>query len=255
MGRASLPTLPGVYKITCITTGSFYVGSCKNIRCRISTHYRLLQLGKHFNRHLQNAWGKYGELQFVVEVIELCNLEALIQREQYWIGQLHPSYNINLLVTKPPCNKGHTHTLDTRIKISNSHIGIRPSMDSRNKMRAAKLGKKRQPHKTETRQKIGEGNRGKKRTESERQWLSKRLKGRPPTMLGKHLTTEQCKKNGESHEKDYVVCSPMGEIFEVRNLAKFCKEHQLHAGHMSSIACGKRKKHKGWICRFAERDQ
>lgn len=42
------------------------------------------------------------------------------------------------------------------------------------------------------------------------------------------------------------VVSPAGEIFEINNMASFCKEHELDPGNMAKLCKGARKTHKGW---------
>ncbi len=50
------------------------------------------------------------------------------------------------------------------------------------------------------------------------------------------------------HSKEYVVTSPQGEKYNIVGLKKFCRDNNLDAGTMSSVASGKYKKHKGWGC-------
>lgn len=37
-----------------------------------------------------------------------------------------------------------------------------------------------------------------------------------------------------------------GELVEVYNLREFCRNNELHCGHMSDVHSGKRKSHKGY---------
>lgn len=50
--------------------------------------------------------------------------------------------------------------------------------------------------------------------------------------------------------KNWIAISPEGEEYAVFNLAKFCREKGLHAGHMGEVAKGykNQKHHKGWKC-------
>lgn len=50
----------------------------------------------------------------------------------------------------------------------------------------------------------------------------------------------------EAHCRNWVVTTPCGDTVEVYNLSAYCKEHRLSNSHMSSIANGKRKTHKGY---------
>jgi Straboviridae intron-associated endonuclease 1 len=80
-----LPHASGVYQIRCIPTGKIYVGSAVNLRKRWEQHYRSLRKGEHRNHYLQHAWDKYGEEQFVFEILELVDVSHLLEAEQEWI--------------------------------------------------------------------------------------------------------------------------------------------------------------------------
>ena len=63
----------GIYGIKNLTTGKVYVGKSKNIEQRFSKHKSMLrQPTKHrdCNRYLYNAFKKYGESDFVFEILE-----------------------------------------------------------------------------------------------------------------------------------------------------------------------------------------
>lgn len=82
--------ISGIYKITCIKNGRFYIGSAKNILKRSKRHLTDLKLNKHINIHLQRAYDKYGESSFIFEIVEYCDLYDLLIREQYYLDLLKP---------------------------------------------------------------------------------------------------------------------------------------------------------------------
>lgn len=49
-----------------------------NRHCR---HFGELNRNVHNNKHLQNAWNKYGEESFEFNVLEYCDVELLNERE------------------------------------------------------------------------------------------------------------------------------------------------------------------------------
>ena len=106
---------PGVYRITCQITGDCYVGSSAYLHNRKSEHLQMLRNNEHVNIHLQRAWNKYGENSFIFEVIEKTSRAKLIEREQYWIEILVPSYNIR--------------------KVAESNLGLKASEATREKHR------------------------------------------------------------------------------------------------------------------------
>lgn len=87
----------GIYKIINTVNGHFYVGSTYDFRVRRNRHIFNLRRGKHENDHLQKAFNLYGEAAFqfvLIEILEPENDEQLWTREQYYIDQLKPAYNI-----------------------------------------------------------------------------------------------------------------------------------------------------------------
>jgi len=89
----------GVYKITNIESGKFYIGSSKNIENRIVDHKRDLKKNNHQNIILQRSWNLHGSGSFTFETIEECVPEECLKREQYYLNLLKPymgiGYNIN----------------------------------------------------------------------------------------------------------------------------------------------------------------
>ena len=79
-----------VYAITCYGNYKFYIGSSVNYRQRKSSHLSMLRRNKHTNRHLQNAYNKYGADSFHFDSLEFCSKEDLLGREQWWIDFLTP---------------------------------------------------------------------------------------------------------------------------------------------------------------------
>ena len=94
----------GVYKITNIVNGKFYIGSSNDIKARWRQHKDKLRVNKHGNTYLQNAWNKYGEENFLFEVVEECDPEFQFEREQYYLNTLNPfddqGYNIVRQISK-----------------------------------------------------------------------------------------------------------------------------------------------------------
>lgn len=80
--------ISGIYKITNIVNNKIYIGSSRNIKNRWFKHTALLRHNKHENKHLQNAWNKYGEENFKFEIVEQCEVEELLIREQFYLDSL-----------------------------------------------------------------------------------------------------------------------------------------------------------------------
>jgi group I intron endonuclease len=89
----------GIYAITNTANGKKYIGSAVNIRKRWRAHRSALNLGRHHSDKLQNSWRKNGSQCFTFDVIELVNVAALLDREQFWINHFEASsprgYNVS----------------------------------------------------------------------------------------------------------------------------------------------------------------
>jgi hypothetical protein len=51
--------------------------------------------------------------------------------------------------------------------------------------------------------------------------------------------------------KHYIATHESGEVVEIFNLRKFCRERGLSRSSMTEVAQGKRSQHKGWVVRYA----
>ena len=60
----------GIYKIVNLITGKYYVGSTKSFETRKTCHFSRLRNNNHTNKHLQNAYNKYGADNFKFEIVE-----------------------------------------------------------------------------------------------------------------------------------------------------------------------------------------
>lgn len=52
----------------------------------------------------------------------------------------------------------------------------------------------------------------------------------------------------ESNSQHWLVTSPLGVTFTVKNMKQFCRDNQLDPGTMSQVARGNQDNHKGWKC-------
>lgn len=96
---------PGVYVIKNLMNSKIYIGSSTmRIIKRIEHHISMLRARKHKNTHLQNAFNKYGEINFCASVIETTEKHNTLEREQYWIDREEKEnlYNINPLASGTP---------------------------------------------------------------------------------------------------------------------------------------------------------
>jgi group I intron endonuclease len=123
-----LQSNPGIYKITSIASGKIYIGCASNVRTRINGHLYDLRRNKHHNSYLQKAWIKYGEENFVFEIVEKCDINDLHAKEHYWVNELNcldRTIGYNLKPTDPNGNSIHSEETKEKLRIANK--GQKPS--------------------------------------------------------------------------------------------------------------------------------
>lgn len=132
----------GIYKITNIISGKFYVGSSAKklgIRARIMEHKSNLKRNKHCNKYLQSAWNKHGEDSFKFDIIEVVDdKNKILEREQHYLDLLKPynreiGYNISKIAGS---QLGYTHTKETKDKM----CGLKRSEKSKKLMSESHIG-------------------------------------------------------------------------------------------------------------------
>ena len=133
----------GVYRIVNNVNGKCYVGSSIDLRLRRTQHFNALLHNKHINNILQNAYNKYGIDAFEFEVLEIIDItddikKRLLDREQFWIDNLNPEYNILRVAGS---NLGYNHTEETKQKISNSMKGVKKSEEHALHIREGQKGR------------------------------------------------------------------------------------------------------------------
>ena len=90
-------TLPlsGIYKITNLTNGRVYIGQSKNVYLRRKQHFVALRNGNHENKLMQQDWNTNNR-GFRWDIVELCPISELNNREKYWIdyfNSIEQGYN------------------------------------------------------------------------------------------------------------------------------------------------------------------
>lgn len=112
----------GVYRWINIINNESYVGSSSNLGNRFRRYYSTNYIKDktlRYNSRIYKALLKYDYFNFRLEILEYCNKESLISREQHYIDLLKPEYNIcktagSLL--------GFKHSAETLLKLKNRNI-------------------------------------------------------------------------------------------------------------------------------------
>ena len=85
---------PGVYMVKNLVTGEKYIGQSKTPYKRKGEHMSAKRKTlNNTNQWLNEDLNKYGREAFIFGIIEHCEEERLLEREQYYIRQMKPEYN------------------------------------------------------------------------------------------------------------------------------------------------------------------
>ncbi len=127
-----------IYKISSIShPDRIYVGSAINPRRRKRDHFRRLKVKCHPNNKLQNHSNKYGVDDLIFETLEeVKDVRILVEREQYYIDNLKPYFNLCL--------------------VAGSQLGMKRSDETKEKMRI-KASRKRKPLSAEHKANVSRG--------------------------------------------------------------------------------------------------
>lgn len=124
----------GIYKITSVSRKKEYIGSAVDIAARRRLHFHQLRTGKHHSKKLQRAFDISGEKDFVFSEIIICSPGNLLMYEQIAIDSCRPWFNSALVAGS---KLGCVASIETRKKLSDSHIGQKLSEERKEKLRAA----------------------------------------------------------------------------------------------------------------------
>ena len=189
----------GVYEIKNLINGKRYVGSSVNLLSRKFEHFKSLKNNSHHSDHLQKAYNRYGQNNFLFVVIEYINdVNVLRIREQYWIDKLNVcnskfGYNIALKATAPMF--GRKHSEETKLRLSKIRKGRKFT--------------------EEHKQKISNKLKGRKRPKEVCQKLSLIRKSKPLSILQRrHLDRINANQRGENNPNaKKVVCLQTRKIY------------------------------------------
>lgn len=205
----------GIYKITNVITGDYYIGSSINMASRARCHAKQLDANIHANRHLQNAYNKYGKQAFEYSTILICDLINKLYYEQLLLDALKPAYNIAICAKANM--QGRHHTEETRRNLSEY------AMSEENRIRSIEAGKSKQMteemkrqareahkgcrHTEETRRRISEANKGElnpnfgnKPSEETKRKMREMNKGELNPFFGQHHSEETRAKISRAHK-------------------------------------------------------
>lgn len=132
-----LKTKQGVYIFRNTVDNKCYIGSTvMTFEKRMEHHVWHLRENKHKNSHFQNAWNKYGEDSFEYDILEICERNKCLEKEQYYLNKIlfadefikglskkfkELGYNINPIATGTP--NLSKETIEKRAKTFTEYVG------------------------------------------------------------------------------------------------------------------------------------
>lgn len=206
----------GIYAIRHIASGRVYIGSAVDLNRRRREHFRKLCAGSHCNSKLQNAWNKYGEDEFEFDVLEFCQKDVLILREQALIDTFDSVVSGFNILPIAGNTLGYRHSDETKRKLSSANSGYRHSEEAKESMRGrvvsdetrnalsiAHMGREMPQSQRDA---IGRAHKGRKRTPEECAAISKGKTGksRPPISEETRLKMQEAQKRRREGEAKNV---------------------------------------------------
>ena len=225
----------GIYKITNRVNGKCYIGQSQDIATRFREHRYLLRQNKYGNRKIQNAWNKYGEENFIFEILEECMIEELDEKEIKYIKEYDSHCNGYNNTDGGDGVRGWKHSDEFKKKMSLSNQ-LNPRIPSQEQIeRLIEYNKTRDYHHSEeTKKKIGNAHRGLKASKkakenmsiaqkkawkndtNRREASSKRLRENNPvntmTEEKKKQVAEKIKRANTGKKRSAETCKRIGDL-------------------------------------------
>lgn len=210
-----------IYKHTCNINNKAYIGqTSRTLEMRLQEHIKDAENGS--LTHFHKALRKYGPENFTSEILEDDIIICSVIENKKTLGSIKEisyiekfntyenGYNMTIGGDEPPSMFGKTHSIETKLKISNSHKGKIHSQTHVENNSKAQTGK---VHSEETKLKISNKSKLQIHTDKRKSEASDRMKGTGNPNFGVIRTTEYREnmskiKMGVKHPPYEEVCCP-----------------------------------------------
>ncbi len=125
----------GIYRWNNLITNKSYIGSAKCLRKRLVFYYSPNYLNRTLKITSSSIYSsilKYGYSNFSLDILEYCDIQSLLEKEQYYINSLKPEYNI---LKRAGSRLGIKHTENTINLLRISSTGRKHTEEAKIKMR------------------------------------------------------------------------------------------------------------------------
>ena len=228
----------GIYYIMCLNTKKIYIGQTReSFYRRWIFHKWNLKNGIHNNKHLQNAYNKYGNESFEFGVLEkfpvsekdIVTKDILSKREMWWISYYNShkdGYNLT--------DGGETQDGKNVPEASRKRVGEM----NRKRMIGTKLSK-------ETKDKMSLAHKGLVKSDEHRRHLSDSLTGKPKTEKHKQncRIANQGSKQKTAKYTEKIIENIRLDYMAGKSVTQLAQEYKINRGTMYGLANNLRWKH------------
>lgn len=182
-----------------------YIGQTNNKNARWANHRSKLRRGIHDNFHLQRSWNKYGEKAFSFSVVETANLDQLSALEQLHLDRALATFRCfnKAPIADPP--RGWLHDDRVKQSARERSTGVVPSELTRQRMSAAQRNRQPLSPEAKTRMaaKISATHKGKSVSRETREKIRAAKLGvaQSPESNAKRAATQLGQRRGEAFAK------------------------------------------------------
>lgn len=272
----------GVYQIVLKEDGRSYIGSAVNIKNRWNAHKLAAKRNK-TKQVIAKAIAKYGPDSFNWIVLEYCEVDQLLVREQHWLDTIRPfadegnGFNVRKTADS---NIGIKRSLESRKKQSQTMLGVPKTAEHKQKMRESWHNNRGDEYYAALRERItGEKNPAKRPDVREK--ISKAMTGKgwkdDKCRVEKHVAARKGKQRSDEAKENmrkaqqknktrsnearetfylaqrvlYEITKPDGNTFQMysRELKELCITEQLQYANLISTANTNRPYKGGWIAK------
>lgn len=216
--------ITGIYQILNTITKDKYVGRSINIHRRFRMHRCELNKAKHENYLLQKSWNEYGEDKFTFTILDLCNIDELVEREQQYLNSGEFTLNISKSATWPNDIVKYTDAAGN-VKYRTRRI----SDETKRKISEAHKKRIKTPEELEQVRSLSRARIGRRVSDAERARL-KAIAPRGPEHpnFGKQASAERkyaiAKANGTSIR---CVCGISGKVYTFNSVTQAAKTMRM----------------------------
>lgn len=125
----------GIYRWINKENNKEYIGSAIDLRARFYVYYSKKRL-ESSKMIIYNAIKKNGHAKFILEILEFCSPSELLERENYYIKELNPEYNI---LPEARSSFGYKHSQEALAKMRDKRKNL--SEEERQNLSKAATGR------------------------------------------------------------------------------------------------------------------